>query len=63
MPFDEMTHEPTHSVETLAGELDVDLPPEAFEEEMNEVKKEDPYLVRFDLDDHANPKVISFNTH
>lgn len=36
---------------------DQDINPEAFEEELNRDRKEDPYLVRFDEGDPANPKV------
>lgn len=53
-----MSNKSTHSGETLSGEPDVNLSPEAFEEQMEEDRKEDPYLVRFDVDDPANPKVI-----
>lgn len=55
-----MEHASTHSADlTLNGKPDVDLPAEAFEKQMNQDREEDPYLVRFDVDDHANPKVIS----
>lgn len=58
-----MSNKSTHSGETLSGEPDVNLSPEAFEEQMEEDRKEDPYLVRFDVDDPANPKVIQNSTH
>ena len=64
IPFLAMEHASTHSADlTLSGKPDVDLPPEAFDEQLNQDRKEDPYLVRFDVDDHANPKVISIYTH